>query len=72
MYVIFTLGVANDSGMSTSTPILEEGFNLCKGIELAMVLGTGAHYPTYIVDSETGDFGMYYNGGWAGELTPNE
>jgi hypothetical protein len=70
MYVIFTTGVGNDSGFSCETPILEEGFNLCIGIERSVTTQIGSSIPVHIVDSETSEYGMYYNGGWTGTLTP--
>jgi len=70
MYIIFTTGVSNDSGFSCESSILNEGFNLCEGIERSIVLQIGTSIPVHIVDSETGLNGMYYAGGWTGSLTP--
>lgn len=70
MYIIFTTGVSNDSGFSCETPILEEGFNLCEGIERSIATQVGNSIPVHIVDSETGLNGMYYNASWTGSLTP--
>jgi len=70
MYIIFTTGASNDSGFSCQSLILEEGFNLCIGIERGLATQLGSSIPVHIVDSETGDNGMYYNGGWTGSLQP--
>lgn len=69
-YIVYSPGPGGgDAGFNYSTSIKNAVFQSAEGAYNAMSSFYGA-VPVFVIDSQTGDWGRYFENVWTGDLRP--